>query len=121
MTEFSRNQKKALAALLTSTTVDAAAEVAGVSHTTIFGYLREPEFKTALRTRQDAAVAGVVAGLSALAGTAVDVLGNAMLDQDAPAATRVRAALGCLEHLVRLTNLRDLEDRIAALEEAAAL
>ena len=116
MGDFTRNQKRALNALLVEPTVEAAAEATGVSRSTLFVYLAQPDFKTALRMRQDAAVAGVVAGLSGLAGTAVEVLRAAMEDQDAPAATRVRAALGVLDHLAKLTTLHDLEDRIAALE-----
>jgi hypothetical protein len=48
---------------------------------------------------------------------AVLVLRSHMLDASAPAATRVRAALGLLEMGLRASVLVDQEERLQALEQ----
>ena len=113
---FNANQKRVLAALLTEPTIAAAATRARVGEKTVYRYLRDPVFKTELRTRQDAVIAGVVAGLSGLAGSAVEVLGTIMADTSIPPATRARCAIAALDQLVKLVMVRDLQDRVEALE-----
>ena len=117
MGSFSTNQRRALAALLGSSTIAQAADRAGLCESTIYGYLRDPSFKAALRARQDQTIAAAVAALSGLAGEAIDTLKGALVDKEATVSTRVRAALGVLDHVQRLTVFADLEDRVAQLEE----
>lgn len=113
---ISRNQKKALAALLTCSTVEQAAAQAGLCEATIYTYLRDDAFKAELRALQDRTINAATAALSGLAGDAIGVLRDALGDQEATTATRVRAALGVLDQLRGLVTFADFEDRIAALE-----
>ena len=45
MADFSTNQRRALAALLGNSTTAQAAEAARLAESTIYGYLRDPDFK----------------------------------------------------------------------------
>ena len=71
-------QKKALRALLSCSTVRAAAKRAGVGEATIHRYLHDPQFKAELRARQDELMAATVAGLTTVASESIGKLGQAL-------------------------------------------
>lgn len=54
-----------------------------------------------------------------MAGAAVTTLGKIMVDMNAPAASRVRAADSILEHAAKTTEVEDIEVRVSELERAA--
>ena len=115
--ELNANQKKALAALLATTSVTAAAESCGLAERTLFGYLANEVFKAELRARQDAILSSVTSALVGLSGEAVQVLRAVMSDPLATHAVKVRAALGWLRNVRDAVTLADLSDRVAALEQ----
>jgi len=73
--ELSANQQKALQALLTTTSVSAAAEQAGLARSTISRYLAVPEFARAYREARGHVLQEVVGGLLHMS-----VRANAALD-----------------------------------------
>ena len=113
------NERRALEALLTCATVRDAAKRANLGPTTVYRYLADPAFKAALRARQDQVIAGAVAALAGLAGDAVEALRDVLDDDEASHGVRVRAALGVLAQVQNMIELRDLVDRVAALEARA--
>ena len=115
--ELSRNQKKALAALLAAPTVASAAAACKLTERCLYNYLADPTFKAELRRRQDETISAATAALSGLTGVAIETLRNVLADPDATHAVRVRAALGVLEQRRRIGELDDLSERVAALEE----
>jgi len=115
--ELNANQKKALAALLATTSVTAAAERCGLAERTLFYYLGDETFKSELRARQDSIVGAVTASLVGLSGEAVRVLRDLLESKTATDAVRCRAALGWLRHTRDAVELRDLADRVAVLED----
>ena len=115
--ELNTNQRKALAALLATTSVTAAAASCGLAERTLYYYLANETFKAALRARQDAILGSVTASLVGLSGEAVQVLREVLSDPLATHAVKVRAALGWLKHTRDAVILDDLADRVAALEE----
>jgi len=114
--ELNANQKKALAALLATTSVTAAAERCGLAERTLFGYLANETFKAELRSRQDAILSSVTSALVGLSGEAVATLRDLLESKTATDAVKCRAALGWLRNVRDAVELRDLADRVAALE-----
>lgn len=115
---LSPKQSAAIAALLTSSTNEAAAKKAGVSLRTLNRWLVEPNFRRALRLAQDEALERTFNRLAAVGAEAVQVLLEVAADKEAAPAARVSAARAILENLLRYTELHSLAERIAALEAA---
>jgi len=111
---------RAVTALLSSRTATDAAATAGVTERTIGRWLAEDEaFTRALRQAEDAAIDGAVRRLVGLQGQALDVLQDTLTREGVAPTVRVRAACAVLDFLLRLRELRTLEERIAALEAQA--
>jgi hypothetical protein len=54
-----------------------------------------------------------------MSSAAVSTLGKIMVDPNAPASTRVRAAESILNHTAKAIEIEDIEARVAELERAA--
>jgi len=109
-------QLRAINALLTRPTVAAAAGVLGVAPSTLYRWLNEPAFRSALAQAEGEAVAAAGRRLVALAQGALDELARAMTDAQTPAPTRVRAAEVVLGHLLKYREIVAFETRLDALE-----
>ena len=110
-------QKKALAALLTAPTIDAAAQAAGIGYTTLRRWLKDDE---AFRREYERELAGLVTDAAAKAkqsmAPALSVLREIVEDEYGPAAVRVSAARSLLEYGLKLTEITDVIARLDALE-----
>ena len=78
MGNLSRNQRKALAAILAHGTIAEAARACGLSYRTLTYYLADDAFTAELHKRQDAILAGVVARMTTLAGAGMAQLEGAL-------------------------------------------
>lgn len=116
MVNLTSNQKRALAALLSSRTIADAAAKCDLSERTIYKYLTDPDFRDELRQQQDRLLAAAVASLAGLAGKAVATLEKIMDCDESPEQARNRAALGVLDQLRKMSQQLLLEDRVADLE-----
>ena len=116
MADLSRNQHKAIRALLTTRTIQAAATACGLVVRTIYNYLRQPAFLAELRARQDALTGATTAALAGGVGLALDTLAYVMVDPEATPAARVRAAVAWLTAWRNVAELDDLTQRITDLE-----
>ena len=117
--KFGRKKEQAIAALLTQRSIDEAARAVDIATRTLWRWLQVPEFKAAyLRARREA-VGQATARLQQGSGAAASTLLKIMLDQNAPAASRVRAADCVLTHAAKAIELEDIEARVSALERAA--
>lgn len=109
-------QHKAIAALMVASDILTAAQLAGVGERTLHRWLKEDaDFQAALRTAETDAVAGAVRRLVGAADSAVTALVDIM-QGNAAASVRLRAAIALLDQLTKLRQLTDLEARIATLE-----
>jgi AcrR family transcriptional regulator len=113
---LSRNQKNAIKALLSTTTVRDAARVCGLSEATIWNYLQDDEFKQALDRRQDEAIKATVASLVGLHEEAVTVLKEILTDSEASDHVRTRIGLGVLDRIHKSVELTEVLDRLTRLE-----
>jgi hypothetical protein len=81
--------------------------------------MKEREFSAAFREARRAAYSQSIARLQQGSSAAVTTLLKIMLDVNAPASTRVRAADSVLDHAAKAIEIEDIEARVAALEGAA--
>jgi hypothetical protein len=118
---ISAKQKRAIAALLTTRDARAAAKQANVGERTLYRWLAEDDaFKRALSKAEGRAIDAAARRLISLQGTAIDTLKNVLDDAEASATVRLRAAQAVLDYLLKLRELRNIEQRLTALEEAIA-
>jgi transposase-like protein len=118
--KFTRKKEEAIAALLTQRNVEEAARAAGIGTQTLLRWLKIPEFQKAYREARRAAFGQSIARLQQASSAAVSTLLKVMVDPNAPASTRVRAADSVLDHGAKAIEIEDIDARVAALEDAAA-
>jgi hypothetical protein len=122
-TELSANQQKALSALLTHPSIEAAAKSCGLTERTLRRYLKENAFfRDAYREARDELFAEAVGNLRRIAIKAIAGLESAIDDPDVN--VRIRAYRSILDYLFKGVDLErkiketeELEQRIAALED----
>jgi transposase-like protein len=90
--KFGPKMEQAIAALLCHRNVEAAARAVGVSANTLLRWAKEPEFDAAYREARRAAFCQSIAPLQQASSAAVTTVLKIMLDTNAPAGTRLRAA-----------------------------
>jgi len=109
-------QRKAITALLAAKSIPQAALDAGVSERTLYRWLQVPAFRDALVQAEGQVIGAVTRRLVGYADHALTVMVTVMADKTNSPATRLRAAQAILDSMLRLRELRNLEDRISALE-----
>ena len=114
--KFGREKEEAIAALLTQRNFE---EAAGIGTQTLIRWLKIPEFQAAYREARQAAVSESKARLQPASSAAVSTLWKIMVDANAPALARVRAADRVLERAKQGMENEDIEVRVAALEQTA--
>jgi len=113
--QLSANQRRAIDALLRTSTVADAARVAGLATRTLWRYLQNDAFLAELRRRQDAATSGTVAALVGLTGEAIAAL-RALLDGDGVSdAVKARVGLGVLAERHRASEIEILREVVRLL------
>jgi hypothetical protein len=119
--KFGRKKEEAIAALLNQRNVEDAAKAVGITSGTLIRWMQIPEFAAAYREARRAAFGQSLARLQQASTAAVSTLLKIMVDPNAPASVRVRAADSVLDHSKQAIEIEDVEVRVAALEEAAEL
>ena len=109
-------QTRAIKALLEYRTIAAAAEAASVSERTIYRWFDVPAFRSALNKAEGQAIDAATRNLLTLSKAAINVFYEIMQDDTISPGVRLRAADRVMDHLVRLRELRDVEQRLAVLE-----
>ena len=117
--KFTRKKEEAIAALLTHRNIEEAAKAVGIG--TLLRWLKVPEFEKSYREARRAAFAQSTARLQQATSAAVSTLLKIMVDPNAPASTRVRAADSILDHAKQAIEIEDIDVRVAALEQASEL
>jgi hypothetical protein len=118
-TKFGRKKEEAIAALLSHRTLDEAARAVGIAPNTLLRWQQEPEFDKAYRKARRAAFGQCTARLQQASSAAVSAVLKVMVDPNAPASTRLRAADIVLAHAAKAIEIEDIEARVSELERAA--
>lgn len=114
---LSAEQRRAIDALLAGSHHAAAAKAAGCSERTLHRWKREPTFAAALRGAQDAALDETAGALVSGSRASVALLHSVVVNQSAQMSHRLRAAATLLDAALRWHELRNLSQRVQALEE----
>lgn len=117
--KFTRKQEQAIAALLSSRSVEEAAKSVGLGPNTLLRWLDIPEFRAQYLAARREAVRQAVARLQQATGIASLTILKLMTDPNVPAAVRLRAADLVMDHAFKGIELEDIEIRVAELERAA--
>jgi len=117
--KFGRKKEEAIAALLTNRNMEEAAKAAGIGTRTLLRWLKEPEFDREYRGARRAAFGQSIARLHQASSAAVTTVLKLMVDVNAPASTRLRAADIVLERTSKAIELEEIEARLSELERAA--
>ena len=113
---LSATQARAVAAIMTTRTLTAAAAEAKVTTRTLTRWLADPAFSAALAYAETDMLATTARAVLAIALKAVDTLKATLDDQEAGHGVKLRAADLVLGLAIKLTELRTLEARLQALE-----
>ena len=109
-------------ALLTTNSIKAAAEKAGVSTKTLYkNYLDDPAFLAEYRRVRDERQRALVLKLAHYASRALDVLIEVAENKKAAPHARVAAARGVVEQAMKIhevVKVEELEERLKELEQA---
>jgi len=108
-------QEKALAALLVSPTIAAAAKTASVGETTLFRWLQEPAFQEAYRAARLQVLSAATMQLRQASGAAVETLTRNLTCGNAGA--EIRAAATILEMAYKSAEVEDLAARVEEMEQ----
>lgn len=114
---LSRNQRRAIEALMRSPTVAGAADHCGLSEATLYRYLRDDNFEACLSERQDQATSGLAASICGLTDNAMEALEALLTASDTSDNVTAKVALGVLSHRRDIIELDVLAKRVEALEE----
>ncbi len=112
--KLNRKQEQAIAALLSASSIKAAADVCGMAEVTLWRWLQLPDFQAAYRTARRQVVERAVTELQAACGKAVETL-KRNLTCDNPS-VEIRAAQIILEQGIKGIELMDLQERVERLE-----
>jgi hypothetical protein len=118
--KFDRKHEEAIAALLTTTTVRAAAQKAGVGERTLRRWLARDDFQAAYRRARRELISGAVHMLLQSTSRATQVLVDVMNDPSQPATARVSAARTVLSMVLHALHDEDLDGRFAEIEQRLA-
>ena len=115
--KLSRNQERAISALLVHPTMAQAAAAAGIGEVTLWRWLQIYEFREQYRKARREAVSRAVGQLQGACSVAVTALTDISQDVNAPASSRVSAARTVLELALKGVELEDLAVRVDELEQ----
>ncbi len=107
----------AIAALLSTRTVSAAAKKCKISEATLYRLLQLPDFKTKYRAARRELVENTIAQLQQDGMDAATALREIVKDKKTAASVRVSAARVILETGIKAVELIDLSERLDRLEE----
>lgn len=114
--ELTTKQKQAIAALLSSRNVVEAAKAAHVGERSLYRWMNLPDFRAALIDAEGGAIDQATRRLIGLQNGAIDTLESVLIDSQTSAGVRLRAARAILDYLIKLRELRNLEERLINLE-----
>jgi hypothetical protein len=114
--ELEPGQERAIIALLSEPTLRAAASSADISETTLWRWLRDPDFKDAYRKARSDALTQATARLQTLTGAAVEALAEIVGNERVSPHVRLSAASKILEMAYKAAEINELQARLEKLE-----
>lgn len=111
------NQRRALDAMLSSPSVEAAARQCGLSSRQLWRYLADERFKAELQRRRADLMSASTNGLVALTQVSLDVLSTLLSDSESDS-VKSRVAIAVLDLARKGLEIDDILTRLESLEGA---
>lgn len=106
--------QRAIAAMVSTSTLEAAAKTAGLSRRTLHRYCEDPEFREAVQEANRLAYEEALYRAHAAAGTAISALTSILESRQSKASDRVAAARVLLDQANRMAEKLERRDRAEA-------
>jgi len=116
--KYSRKQEDAIIALLTKPTIPEAAVAVGIGESTLWRWMKDPDFNERYREARCKAFQQAINQLQQASGEAVQTLREVAADSQAPASSRVSAAKSILELAIKSVEMEEIVERVKKIEEA---
>lgn len=116
-----KNDERIIAAILSTSSVQDAADMAGISPRTISNRLKEPDFKKKLDEARRELWKGYAKSLQSSVGKAIQTTVEIMENPEAPAQVRLNAAESIIRNSLRLNEQTDFSERLEAIEKARGI
>lgn len=120
MAELTTIQRVAIAALLSNKTIGDAARMADVGERTLYTWLADPDFRAELNAAEGVIIDAATRRLIALQDSAITALESILANKKQKPMIKLRAADIALSHMLKVRELRNIEQRLAALEAQQA-
>jgi hypothetical protein len=111
---------RAIAAMLETTTIRAAAQRGHINERTLRRWTHDPVFQAQYREARRELIKGAIHTLLHHTASATDTLVAIMQDPEAPATARVSAARAILGFVLRSLSEDDTEERLVEIERQLA-
>lgn len=118
--ELTPKQHRAILALLSTKSVGEAAKLAKVGERTLWRWMGDPLFRANLAGAEADMIDAATRRLLQMQDGAIETVKAIMQDAEASPTVRLRAAQAVLDYLLKLRELRNVEQRLTALELAYA-
>jgi len=110
-------QQKAITALLSERTARDAAKKAGVNEKTLYVWMLDPAFRSALREAESGLLETVTRRLGVGQSLALDTL-ESLIQKAKHESTKLTACVSWLNMFVKYRDMKDIDERLTALEAA---
>jgi hypothetical protein len=114
---LSRNQLKAVEALISYDTVADAAKACGLARDTVYRYLKDPLFDHELKKAKRTMVDRAILSLQRSCRHPATALAAICRNEEAPPSSRVAAAREILTQTMKAIEIEGIEERLQALEQ----
>jgi hypothetical protein len=121
VTKLKPKQEEAILALLSNRTVEETARAVKITPRTLYRWLNEPDFDRAYRKARRKAFGQATARLQQASSAAVTVMMKTMVDTNAGASVRLRAADRVYSHAAKAIEIEDFDLRLSELERVGEL
>jgi len=115
-TGLSKQQERAVLALISAPTIKEASGIAKVSETTLYRWMNDDTFQGEYRAARRRVVQQALTQLQRVTGKAVQTLVDVMNNDETSSSSRVAAAKTILEMAVKAVEIEDLMERVESLE-----
>ena len=113
--EINPKQKRAIAFLVAAKDIESGCRAAGISTTTYYDWIKNPDFADAIETQRSYIITEAMQRLRHGIGTAVDKL-IALVNSDNEEVAR-KASTSIVEIALKMRESEEIEDRIECIEK----
>ncbi len=115
--QLTPRQHRAVESLIVGTSIGDAAEHAKINVRTLYRWLQQEEFQSAVRRARQLSLTQLATHLQHMADRAAGTLDEIMLDKNATSASRVSAARYSMEMYYKAATLEDVQERLMTMKK----